>query len=49
MTLDERTRAVAVLEREFGPQWMSVIQMLGTENLRTRVGKELTSFIAFPD
>ena len=49
MTPEERIRAVAALEREFGPQWMSIAQMLGTENLRTRVGKELTSFIAFPD
>lgn len=49
MTPEERMRAAAALEREFGPQWMSIAQMLGTENLRTRVGKELTSFIAFPD
>lgn len=49
MTAEERARAVAVLEKEFGPQWQSIVQMLGTENLRRRVGKELTSFIAYPD
>ena len=49
MTAEERLRAVAVLEKEFGPQWQSIVQMLGTENLRKRVGKELTSFIAYPD
>jgi len=49
MTLEERKRAITVLEKEFGSQWQSVVQMLGTENLRQRVGKELTSFMAFPD
>ena len=48
MTAEERARAVAVLEKEFGPQWQTIVQMLGTENLRRRVGKELTSFIAYP-
>lgn len=42
-------RAAKLLEREFGPGWQSVAQTLGTENLRKRVGKELTSFIAYPD
>lgn len=49
MTPEERKRAVAALEKEFGSQWMSIAQSLGTENLRTRVGKELTSFMAFPE
>ncbi len=49
MTNEERIRAIKVLEKEFGPQWLSVAQMLGTENLCTRVGKELTSFMAFPE
>ena len=36
MTAEERARAVAVLEKEFGPQWQTIVQMLGTENLRRR-------------
>lgn len=42
-------RAAAVLEHEFGSDWLSIAQQLGTENLRQRVGKELTSFMAFPE
>lgn len=49
MTSSERSRAVAALEKEFGQDWMIVAQELGTENLRQRVGKELTSFLAFPE
>ena len=35
-------RAAAVLEQEFGSDWLTIAQQLGTENLRQRVGKELT-------
>ena len=42
-------RAVLLLQQEFGPNWQSISQTLGTENLRKRLGKELTSFMAFPD
>lgn len=42
-------RAAALLEREFGSDWLSIAQELGTEDLRRRVGKELTSFMAFPN
>ena len=42
-------RAAALLEQEFGPDWQGIAQELGTENLRKRVGKELTSFMAFPE
>lgn len=42
-------RAAAILEQEFGPDWQGIAQELGTENLRKRVGKELTSFMAFPE
>ena len=42
-------RAVLLLQREFGSEWQSIAQTLGTENLRKRLGKELTSFMAFPD
>lgn len=42
-------RAAAVLDQEFGSDWLTIAQQLGTENLRQRVGKELTSFMAFPE
>ena len=42
-------RAAAVLEQEFGSDWLTIALQLGTENLRQRVGKELTSFMAFPE
>ena len=44
-----RRRAVEILKNEFGDNWQSIVQSLGTENLRQRVGKDLTSFIAYPD
>lgn len=47
--MNELSRAAALLEQEFGPSWKNVAQMLGTQDLRTRVGKELTSFMAFPE
>ena len=42
-------RAATLLEQEFGTDWLTIAQMLGTENLRKRVGKDLTSFMAFPE
>ena len=42
-------RAAALLEQEFGSDWLTIAQQLGTENLKQRVGKELTSFMAFPE
>ncbi|MCI8539594.1 MAG: SAM-dependent methyltransferase [Oscillospiraceae bacterium] len=49
MDTKERSRAIQLLEQEFGPKWNQIVQELGTENLRRRVGKELTSFMAFPE
>ena len=49
MNNETRMRAVEILRNEFGDNWQSVAQSLGTENLRQRVGKDLTSFIAYPD
>ena len=46
---DRIRRAAELLASEFGPDWRSIAGMLGTEGLRKRVGKELTSFMAFPD
>lgn len=42
-------KAAALLQREFGPTWREIAQTLGTEDLRRRVGKELTSFVAYPE
>lgn len=42
-------RAAQILEAEFGPDWQIIAGMLGTEGLRKRVGKELTSFMAYPE
>ncbi|HML26546.1 MAG TPA: hypothetical protein PKC27_07640 [Methanomethylovorans sp.] len=42
-------RAAVLLQQEFGDRWRTIAQMLGTEDLRRRVGKELTSFLAFPE
>ncbi|MBP3610857.1 MAG: SAM-dependent methyltransferase [Lachnospiraceae bacterium] len=47
--MDKIAQAAKLLEREFGPDWSSIAQQLGTENLRKRVGKELTSLLAFPE
>ena len=48
--MDERIqKAAKLLECEFGQDWMTIAQLLGTEDLRRRVGKELTSFMAFPE
>lgn len=49
--VDEKSLAEArsILQGAFGDRWEEIAQNLGTENLRTRVGKELTSFMAFPD
>ena len=49
MTDKRILKAAKILENEFGSDWMTVAQMLGTEDLRKRVGKELTSFMAFPE
>lgn len=41
--------AARLLEDEFGADWRNIAGMLGTESLRKRVGKDLTSFMAFPN
>lgn len=42
-------RAAELLQHEFGEHWRTIARMLGTEDLRKRVGKELTSFLALPE
>ena len=45
----EYNRVAQILEREFGHQWKQIVQEIGTQELRQRVGKDLTSFMAFPE
>lgn len=47
--MNQLEKAAALLQREFGSDWKTIAAMLGTEDLRKRVGKELTSFMAFPE
>lgn len=49
MNEQKMQRAAQLLQQEFGPEWQTIVKMLGTEDLRKRVGKELTSFMAFPE
>ena len=45
----EYNRVAQILERELGRQWKQIVQEIGTQELRQRVGKDLTSFMAFPE
>ena len=47
--MTEIQKAQQLLEKEFGPNWRIIAAQLGTEDLTRRVGKELTSFMAFPE
>lgn len=49
MTNEKLEKARELLYQEFGSEWETIAQILGTEDLRKRVGKELTTFIAFPE
>lgn len=49
MNEEQLIKAAKILEAEFGPDWQLIAGMLGTEGLRRRVGKDLTSFMAFPE
>lgn len=42
-------RAEELLRQEFGSRWKEIAQTLGTEELTHCVGKDLTSFMAFPN
>lgn len=42
-------QAKKVLQEQFGEEWENIVQILGTDNLTHRVGKSLTSFVAYPD
>ena len=42
-------KAIELLRTEFGDEWLTIAQTLGTADLCSRCGKELTSFMAFPE
>ena len=46
---DEILKCRKVLERELGSDWENILKIAGTEDLRKRCGKSLTSFMAFPE
>ena len=48
-SVEQKEQIIKLLEKAYGPQWKQIVQELGTEDLRKRVGKELTSFMAFPE
>lgn len=49
MDKEKLNRAAFILEQEFGPEWKTIAATLGTKDLTKRVGKDLTSFMAFPE
>ena len=38
-----------LLQRELGSDWENILKIAGTQDLRERCGKKLTSFMAFPE
>jgi hypothetical protein len=48
ITEENIQKAMQLLQNEFGTNWETVMKMAGTQDLRTRVGKKLTSFMSFP-
>ena len=48
--MEEKIRkAIQILQMEFGDEWKKIAQELGVQDLCNRCGKELTSFMAFPE
>ncbi len=47
--MEKIQKAIELLKSEFGDEWLRIAQTLGTADLCSRCGKELTSFIAFPE
>lgn len=48
MDKEKVRRAEEVLWKEFGPAWKEIVQTIGLSDLTQCVGKDLTSFMAFP-
>lgn len=49
MRNEDLQKAAALLREQFGENWLQIVQTLGTDDLRRRAGKDLTSFIAYPE
>lgn len=49
MTQDDLYLAEHLLKKEFGGNWKEIVQHLGTQELTSCVGRNLTSFMAFPE
>lgn len=47
--MTDTERAIQLLQTEFGEGWQRIAQELGVADLCSRCGKELTSFVAYPD
>ena len=47
--MDKMEKAIQLLRAEFGEEWQKIAQSLGVQDLCSRCGKELTSFIAYPE
>ena len=47
--MDKMEKAIQLLRAEFGEEWQKIVQSLGVQDLCSRCGKELTSFIAYPE
>lgn len=41
-------KAEELLRKEFGPEWRVIVETLGVSGLTQCIGRELTSFMAFP-
>lgn len=39
---------IGILKQALGDNWLEIVQDIGTKDLRSRVGKEFTSFMSFP-
>lgn len=49
MEEEKLQEAKELLRREFGAQWKQIAQTIGTEELTHCLGRDLTSFMAFPE
>jgi len=48
MTQEELSVAEKMLKKRFGREWKQIVQTLGTKELTSCVGRDFTSFLAFP-
>jgi len=48
MTQQELSIAEEILKERFGREWKQIVQTLGTKELTSCIGRDFTSFLAFP-